>query len=97
MSVSATEGITEWLAEIGLERYAPTFEENDIEVSVLRHLTDADLEKIGISLGHRRKILAAIAELVGDVQAPSQPPLTGSKVQADQRAELHHFTFDGHQ
>ena len=43
MSVSATEGITEWLAKIGLERYAPTFAENDIEVSVLRHLTDADL------------------------------------------------------
>ena len=81
MSVSATGGITEWLAKIGLERYARTFAENDIEVSVLRHLTDADLEKIGISLGHRRKILAAIAELVGDVQAPPQPALTESKRQ----------------
>jgi class 3 adenylate cyclase len=38
---------------------------------VLRHLTDADLEKIGVSLGHRRKMLAAIAELHG--AAPSKP------------------------
>jgi class 3 adenylate cyclase len=36
-------------------------------------LTDADLEKIGASLGHRRKILAAIAELAGSVQSPPQP------------------------
>jgi class 3 adenylate cyclase len=57
------EPIAEWLAKIGLERYVPAFAENDIDASVLRHLTDADLEKIGVSLGHRRKILAAIAEL----------------------------------
>jgi class 3 adenylate cyclase len=81
VSVPATQPIADWLAKIGLERYAPTFAENDIEVSVLRHLTDADLEKIGISLGHRRKMLAAIAELVGAVQAPPQPALTESKPQ----------------
>ena len=39
-------------------------------VSVLRHLTDQDLEKIGVLLGHRRKMLAAIAELAGALQAP---------------------------
>ena len=48
--------IAEWLARIGLERYAAAFAENDIDVAVLPHLTDADLEKIGVSLGHRRKI-----------------------------------------
>jgi glycosyltransferase involved in cell wall biosynthesis len=40
-----------------------TFAENGIDVSVLHYLTDQDLEKIGVLLGHRRKILAAIAEL----------------------------------
>jgi class 3 adenylate cyclase len=35
-------------------------------------LTDADLERIGVSLGHRRKILAAIAEIAGSVQSPPQ-------------------------
>ena len=81
MSVPATQPIADWLAKIGLERYAPAFTDNDIDVSVLFHLTDADLEKIGVSLGHRRKMLAAIAELVGDVQAPSQPALTEPKPQ----------------
>ena len=55
--------IADWLQKLGLEQYAQRFAENDIDVSVLPHLTDADLEKIGVSLGHRRKILAAIAEL----------------------------------
>jgi hypothetical protein len=45
MSVSATQPITAWLAKIGLERYAAAFADNDIDVSVLRHLTDADLER----------------------------------------------------
>ena len=57
--------IAEWLTKIGLERYAPAFVDNDIDMSVLRYLTDADLEKIGVSLGHRRKLLAAIAALDG--------------------------------
>jgi SAM domain (Sterile alpha motif) len=49
-----------WLNSIGLGAYAQRFAENDIDFSVLRYLTDQDLEKLGVSLGHRRKILAAI-------------------------------------
>jgi hypothetical protein len=59
---SVVQPIAEWLANIGVEQYAPAFADNDIDVSVLPHLTDADLEKIGVSLGHRRKILAAVAD-----------------------------------
>jgi hypothetical protein len=57
--------IAEWLERLNLGQYAQRFAENDIDVSVLPYLTDADLEKIGVSLGHRRKILAAIVELSG--------------------------------
>jgi hypothetical protein len=57
--------IAQWLEKLGLGQYAQRFAENDIDVSLLPYLTDADLEKIGVSLGHRRKILAAIAELPG--------------------------------
>ena len=67
--------IADWLEKLGLEQYAQRFAENDIDVSVLRHLTEADLEKIGVSLGHRRKMLAAIAELHG--AAPSKPDPVG--------------------
>jgi class 3 adenylate cyclase len=56
--------IADWLREIGLEQYAQRFAENDIDFSILNELTDQDLEKIGIiSLGHRRKLLRAIAAL----------------------------------
>ena len=71
--------ITDWLEKLGMSEYAERFAENGIDVSVLRYLTDQDLEKIGVLLGHRRKMLAAIAELVGAVQAPPQPALTEPK------------------
>src|SRR5215469_15628228 len=79
--------IAEWLAKIGLERYTPAFIDNDIDVEVLRYLTDADLEKIGVSLGHRRKLLAAIAELGGGAAKPGQPPRELNKQEAAERRE----------
>ena len=48
---------------ISLEQYARTFRENGIDFSVLPDLTDQDLEKLGVLLGHRRKLLRAIADL----------------------------------
>ena len=57
--------IADWLEKLGLGQYAQTFAENGIDASVLHYLTDQDLEKIGVLLGHRRKILAAIPELKG--------------------------------
>jgi class 3 adenylate cyclase len=65
--------ITEWLASLGLAEYGQRFAENGIDFSVLRYLTDQDLEKIGVLLGHRRKILAAIAELSGAAPVMPQP------------------------
>ena len=55
--------IAQWLEKIGLSEYAQRFAENGIDVSVLRHLTDQDLKDMGVLLGHRRRMLAAIAEL----------------------------------
>ena len=54
----------EWLKQLGLGQYAQRFAENDISFAILPDLTDHDLEKIGVaSLGHRRQLLRAIAEL----------------------------------
>ena len=69
--------IEEWLAGLGLGAYASRFAENDIDFPILPDLTDQDLEKIGVaSLGHRRKILRAIAELGTAAQSivPAQLP-----------------------
>ena len=52
-----------WLHRIGLAQYAQTFRENGIDLGVLPDLTDQDLEKLGVLLGHRRKLLRAIADL----------------------------------
>jgi class 3 adenylate cyclase/predicted ATPase len=60
-----------WLASLGMSEYAERFTQNGIDVSVLRHLTDQDLKDIGVLLGHRRKMLAAINELA--VAAPAIP------------------------
>ncbi len=57
--------IAQWLEKIGLSEYAQRFAENGIDVSVLRLLTDQDLKDMGVLLGHRRRMLAAIAELEG--------------------------------
>jgi len=66
--------IASWLDTLGLGQYAERFAENDIDPSVLRDLTDQDLEKIGVSLGHRRKMLRAIAESMAPVCACSSRP-----------------------
>ncbi|MBC8742950.1 AAA family ATPase [Paraburkholderia sp. UCT31] len=55
--------IAEWLASIGLSEYVQVFAENGIDPSVLPDLTDQDLKDLGVLLGHRRKMLRAIAEL----------------------------------
>jgi class 3 adenylate cyclase/predicted ATPase len=64
--------IAHWLNALGLGQYAQRFADNDINASILRDLTDKDLEKIGVSLGHRKKILRAIAVL-DEVRAPESP------------------------
>src|SRR4249919_3554488 len=73
--------IADWLEKLGMPEYGECFAENKIDLSVLPHLTDQDLKDIGVALGHRRKMLAAIAQLVGAVQAPPQPAVTEPKLQ----------------
>jgi hypothetical protein len=50
-----------WLRSLGLQQYEAVFRENAIDETVLPDLTDQDLEKLGVLLGHRRKLLRAIA------------------------------------
>ena len=56
--------VASWLAEQGLEQYAEAFAENAIDGEVLRTLSEDDLKVLGVkALGHRKKLLAAIALL----------------------------------
>src|ERR1700689_569678 len=56
--------VAAWLRGLALEQYAPAFHDNDVDGEVLSELTADDLISIGVtSVGHRRKLLAAIASL----------------------------------
>src|SRR5271157_4297287 len=62
--------VAAWLRGLGLEQYAPAFRANDVDGEVLPELTADDLIGLGVtSIGHRRKLLAAIAAL------GTEPPL----------------------
>src|ERR1700694_3863588 len=81
-------GISEWLASIGLGEYAQRFGENAIDLSVVRDLTEQDLKDLGVLLGHRRKMLRAIAELKGDVLRTSQAGTNPASRDGAERRQL---------
>jgi hypothetical protein len=68
-SKETTMDVAVWLRGLGLQRYEALFRENDIDAEVLSDLTDGDLEKIGVSLGHRERLLKAAAALAGPAAA----------------------------
>ena len=71
----AASDLAAWLRGLGLERYEATFRANDVDADVLPELSDADLERLGLSLGHRKKLLKAIAGLGdGGTGRPEPPP-----------------------
>jgi len=49
--------VAKWLDELGLGKYAATFTDNAIDKDVLFDLTETGLEKVGVKLGHRKKLL----------------------------------------
>jgi class 3 adenylate cyclase/predicted ATPase len=86
------KGTAEWLESIGLAEYAQRFAEQAIDVSILRDLTDQDLKALGVLLGHRRKMLRAIAELdVSTAVAPAGRAAKPERRPSDE-AERRHLT-----
>ena len=85
--------IAAWLRGLGLEQYVPAFHDNDVDGEVLPDLTADDLIAIGVtSVGHRRKLLSAIAALGAAAPAPAPtatpapaPPTAPVPAQAERR------------
>src|SRR5215472_55369 len=85
----ATMEVADWLRSLGLERYEPSFRENEIDWAVLPELTDADLEKLGLSLGARKRLLKAIAGLSAEVRPASVTEAVSPAItQAAERRQL---------
>ena len=65
--------VATWLQGLGLGKYAKAFEDHEIDLEALPFLTEKMLEQLGLPIGPRAKLLAAIARL-----APTVPGATGS-------------------
>ena len=70
--------VRDWLRGRGLGQYEEKFRDNKIDLDVLADLNDGDLEKLGIPLGDRKRLLKAIAELASREPPPAQARLTAA-------------------
>jgi class 3 adenylate cyclase/predicted ATPase len=85
--------ILAWLRELGLERYEQAFLENEIAAEILPKLTADDLKDIGVTIvGHRRKLLEAIAALAKPRQAGSSATIDASIMARPSAAERRQLT-----
>ena len=82
--------VGEWLRSLGLAQFEATFRENGIDAEVLPELTEADLEKLGMLLGHRKRLLKAIAGL--SASARSAPTAAVNSVPVADAAERRQLT-----
>ena len=77
--------------KLDLGEYVERFADNKIDISVLPHITDQDLKDIGIPLGHRRKILAAINQGTASIQ-PVGEATRGVEQKTQDAPERRHVT-----
>jgi class 3 adenylate cyclase len=81
--------IAEWLASIGLRRYAQRFAKRAVDLPAVRDLTDRNLVELGVLREHRRKVLRAIAALFA---APLAQGATATEVVSPDEAERRQLT-----
>ena len=88
--------LANWLKQFGLEALCGVLADNDVDLDILPDLTEADFVKLGISLGHRRKLIKAIASLHGApvkaAEAVADTPATPPKAAATSEAERRQVT-----
>jgi class 3 adenylate cyclase len=77
------ESIRSWLEKQGLGQYADAFEDSDVDLDVLPSITEQDMERLGMSLGHRKRLLRALAGVPGvdppgEVKGPSIERVTAA-------------------
>ena len=78
-----------WLRGLGLGQYEVLFRANEIDADILPELTEVDLEKLGVPLGHRKRLLRAISGLAAAEPSAARSASTGVKLQdAAERRQL---------
>src|SRR6476620_11826227 len=79
--------LRQWLSSLGLEQYAESFERDDVGLELLPELSDADLEKLGLTLGHRKRLLKAVAgsQSAAPIPAAKNNQTSTSALEAERR------------
>jgi class 3 adenylate cyclase/tetratricopeptide (TPR) repeat protein len=83
-------GIGDWLAQLGLDKYAPVFAEHEITLEVLTDLTEADIDRLGLPTGPRRRLMVAIEARAARARLSAQtseipPPQPADAPDAERR------------
>jgi class 3 adenylate cyclase/tetratricopeptide (TPR) repeat protein len=87
--MTAIRQIAGWLKELGMSEYSDRFAEDDIDFDVLEELTDQDFDRLGVSIGHRRRMLSAIQNHGGDAtEVPQFVTASPASVESAERRQL---------
>lgn len=86
--------VAAWLRGLGLQQYQQAFQDEAIDVEALLELTESDLEKLGVLLGHRKRILRAVGVLkeTGEAVQAAAPSKRAAAARAE-RAERRQVTI----
>ena len=84
--------LASWLTRLGLDKYVKVFAENEIDFDALRHLSEDDLKELGLPVGPRRKVLAAIATMADASMWPRSSPAIPTPVPPRREAERRQLT-----
>jgi hypothetical protein len=76
---SAAMDVGGWLRNLGLGQYEALFRASEIDADILPELTEVDLEKLGVPLGHRKRLLRAISGLSAAETLTAPSASTGAK------------------
>ena len=87
-----------WLRSLGLGQYVALFRASEIDADILPELTEIDLEKLGVPLGHRKRLLRAISglgapgTLAGTLAETSAAPAATTAAKPQDAAERRQLT-----
>jgi class 3 adenylate cyclase len=84
--------VASWLASLGLDKYIEAFSANEIDFDSLRHLSEDDLKELGLPIGPRGKVLAAIGKLKDEAKSVSQSAVTPTSAPYRREAERRQLT-----
>ena len=82
------QSVSNWLKSLSLEQYSQVFADNDVDLEVLRILCDKDLQDLGVSFGHRKKLLKAVADLNGAEAIQLAPEPAAASATGGERRQL---------